>query len=352
MNIKFTHFIAIISIPFFIACGCSYDSHTPINKDNEVNIPASNTFNSLSEYNFFTGNLSDLIPNKGVIPYDLNTPLFSDYSSKKRFVYVPKGSVIPYSITDVLSFPTGSVLIKNFYYPQNGVDRIIETRLLLKTSSGWKPETYVWNNEQTKAEKSLIGGTVNLAINVNGSSQNFNYRIPNQNQCVNCHSSTGSTNIIGPRIQNLNKNYTYTSGTSNQIDYWVEQGILANTHSDTIPTWPKFNDPSSDLNERARAYLDVNCASCHTERGSASNSGLFLNYDNQNDSSLGFLKPPIAAGNGSGGFTYVIDPGKAEESILLFRMNSSKVDIRMPEIGRELIHEEGIQLIEEWINSL
>ncbi|MGB0788062.1 MAG: SO2930 family diheme c-type cytochrome [Marinirhabdus sp.] len=349
MNITFKHFIAIVSLAFFVACSGSDDGYTTVN---EVTVPAENAFGTLSEYHFFTGGLSGLTPNTGVVPYDLNTPLFSDYSSKKRFAYVPNGSVIPYSTTGVLSFPTGSVLIKNFYYPQNGVNKILETRLLLKTPSGWKPETYIWNDEQTEAQRSLIGGTVNLTVNVNGTSQDFDYKIPNQNQCVNCHSSTGSINIIGPRVQNLNKNYTYASGTSNQIEYWVQQGILANPNTNIIPSWPNFNDTSSNLNERARAYLDVNCASCHTENGAAANSGLFLHYDNKDSSSLGILKPPVAAGNGSGGFTYVIDPGNSEESILLFRMNSSEVDIRMPEIGRELIHNEGVQLIQEWIDNL
>ena len=176
--------------------------------------------------------------------------------------------------------------------------------------------------------------------------------LPNKNQCTNCHSSTGSTNIIGPRIQNLNKIYNYASGAASQIDYWIEQGVLEAPNTDLIPAWPQFEDASADLNDKARAYLAVNCASCHTANGAASNSGLFLDYDNQDEASLGILKTPVAAGSGSGGYTYVIDPGNAAESILLFRMNSSEIDIRMPEIGRELIHEEGIDLIEAWINSL
>ncbi len=48
----------------------------------------------------------------------------------------------------------------------------------------------------------------------------------------------------------------------------------------------------------------------------------------------------------------LIDPGNSKASSLLFRMNSNKVDIRMPEIGRAWIHEECVQLIEAWIDSL
>ena len=45
---------------------------------------------SLSEYEFFV-DLKTQTPSEGVIPYDLISSLFSDYSFKKRFIYVPKG---------------------------------------------------------------------------------------------------------------------------------------------------------------------------------------------------------------------------------------------------------------------
>ena len=346
---KIKSLFAIISI--FILIGCNSNDYTPI--ENNVTIPTGTAFNTLSEYNFFKGTLRDLALNDGVIPYDLNMPLFSDYALKKRFVYVPEGNPINFDTENVLDFPEKSVFIKNFYYTENGIDNIIETRLLIKKADGWYPETYIWNEDQTKAERSVIGATMNLTVTVNGSNETFSYLIPNQNQCANCHALHGKTDLIGPRIQNLNRDYTYSSGTQNQIDYWVSQGVLESPDATVeIPKWSSFNDTSNSINDRARAYLDVNCASCHRSSGSAANSGFFLDYYNENELSLGIYKTPVAAGNGSGGFTYVIEPGNADESILTYRMNTSEINARMPEIGRELIHQEGVQLIKDWINSL
>ncbi|MFT6319299.1 MAG: putative repeat protein (TIGR03806 family) [Granulosicoccus sp.] len=331
------------------------ETEEPIIIPNEINVPTGDGFDLLSEYNFFLGEVADLQPNTeaGVLPYDLNTALFSDYASKKRFVYVPEGSSIPFDTSAVLELPEGSILIKHFYYPEpNGLDKFIETRLLIRKSNEWQPETYEWNDEQTDAKRTLIGRTKNLTVMTNGIQQSFNYLIPNQNQCKNCHAFEGKILPIGPTVQNLNRDYNYASGMDNQIDKWTANGILDNPTVSTLPRWYGVNDLAGSLEDRARAYLAVNCSSCHRLEGSASNSGFYLEYENTDSLSLGVWKTPVAAGAGSGGFTYVVHPGKGDESILLYRMIADEVDERMPEIGRELLHQEGIELIREWINSL
>jgi len=117
---------------------------------------------NLSAYGFFTGVLADLVPAKNVHPYELNTPLFSDYAQKKRFIYLPESSLIEYHPTEVFDFPVGTVLIKNFYYEdaqlidQKG--RIIETRLLIKKAREWQALPYIWNSEQTDAILEITGG--------------------------------------------------------------------------------------------------------------------------------------------------------------------------------------------------
>ena len=322
--------------------------------ENKVNFPPDKGFEQLADYNLFVGDLVDLTPNtdEGVIPYDLNTALFSDYAFKKRFIYVPEGSVIPFDTTGVLDLPIGSILIKHFYFLNpDGSEKYIETRLFLHKKDGWQAENYEWNAEKTAAKRTVVGGTRNLTVDVNGTTQTFNYLIPNQNQCKNCHGNSGSISPIGPVVANLNKEYTYLDGTFNQLDKWKMEGILENVVG-VHPKFPKIGDTEVDINTRARAYLDVNCASCHSRTGSAANSGLYLEYTNRDSLSLGYFKTPVAAGDGSGGLSYAIVPGQADRSILLYRMTSSVIDERMPEIGRELAHEEGIELIKDWINSM
>lgn len=334
-------------------CG---DSDVVIDSDPSVIIPVDKGFDRLSEYNFFVGDISNVEPNNGngVVPYDLNATLFSDYALKKRFIYIPDGSIIPFDTSSVLTIPTGSVLIKHFYYElEDGRLDYVETRLLIKRSDSWQPEIYEWNDEQTDAFRTIVGGTRSLTVPVDGVSTTFNYLIPNQNQCINCHAYDGEIAPIGPSVHNLNKDYSYNSGLENQIDHWVSRGIMEAPLLLNIPHYPQIDDLSASLDDRARAYLAVNCSSCHRREGSAANSGLYLEYENTIDSlSLGFWKTPVAAGEGSGGLTYVIHPGQGDQSILLYRMIADEVDERMPEIGRELLDQEGIDLIRDWIDSL
>lgn len=316
----------------------------------------------LSDYRFFTGNLADMMPQDGVLPYDLNTPLFSDYAHKARFVYMPPGTQATYSHTEAFDFPTGTVLIKTFYYHNDETDlskgnRIIETRLLVKFADKWESYDYIWNEQQTEATYSVVGKTVPVSwVNQQGNTQTANFLIPNKNECKGCHSLSGKFVPIGPKARNLNRTLNYPDGaTANQLAKWTEVGYLngAPANPDAAPKAAVWNNPSSGtLEQRARAYLDINCAHCHNPNGPANNSGLSLSLLETNAFHLGVCKPPIAAGQGSGGLLYSIVPGKPDESILVYRMNSTVLDVAMPELGRSVIHAEGLQLIADWIATL
>ena len=121
----------------------------------------------------------------------------------------------------------------------------------------------------------------------------------------------------------------------------------------TSPKLAIWNDSNSGtLHERAMAYLDVNCGHCHNPTGPANTSGLNLIAEQPADLNLGIKKAPVAAGKGSGGFSYSIEPGKPEESIMVYRMESTDPGAMMPELGRRLIHEEGVELIKKWIKEM
>jgi len=104
--------------------------------------------------------------------------------------------------------------------------------------------------------------------------------------------------------------------------------------------------------EKARAYLDVNCGHCHNPRGAADTSGLLLDAATISTRALGICKPPIAAGQGTGGRAYSIVPGAPEDSIIVFRMATDDPGSRMPELGRSLVHREGVALVSEWVRGL
>ena len=317
-------------------------------------------FEKLSEYNFFQGQLADLNPSNRVLPYDLNTPLFTDYAEKLRFVWMPEGKNAKYQKEEVLNLPIGSVLIKNFFYYNDTRDiskgrQIIETRLLVRRKDKWDALTYVWNNEQNEAFLKVVGGNSKVKwTNDLGQQMSVNYQIPNKNQCKGCHEYKGELIPIGPKVRNLNKDYNYLSGEENQLDMWAKIGYLSGYDStiESPKTADWLNSKEFTLHERAMAYLDINCGHCHNPNGPGGVSGLNLNYNQPIGDQLGICKSPVSAGKGSGGNDFDILPGKPNQSILLYRMKINDPGAMMPEIGRTIVHEEGVQLISDWIASL
>ena len=317
-------------------------------------------YERLSQYQFFTGLLSDLNPADRVIPYDLNTPLFSDYAYKARFVWMPEGSSANYTTGDVLDFPEHAVLIKNFYYlnderqPIEG-RRIIETRLLINRGAEWEALTYIWNDDQSDAFLEVVGGIKQVSwLDKQGLVKNINYIIPNKNQCKSCHLSGKKQIPIGPKVRNLNKSFKYADGPMNQLVKWDSMGYLKGyNHSQEHPKAASWNDVTTgNLHQRAMAYLDINCGHCHNPKGSANTSGLNLVADTKPGRSLGIYKPTVSAGAGTGGHTYSIVPGNANESVLVYRMSSTDPGAMMPELGRSVVHQEGVELISEWIEKM
>ena len=159
---------------------------------------------------------------------------------------------------------------------------------------------------------------------------------------------------IGPKARFLNQDNEYDGKTENQLAHMADQGILAGVPADleSIDTVPDWEDTAADLERRAKGYLDANCAHCHNPGGFGSNSGLFMEFWREVDTNYGICKTPVAAGSGSGGLKHAIEPGDADSSITVYRMNSNEPDVRMPEIGRSVIHDEGVALVREWINSM
>lgn len=312
----------------------------------------------LSEYGFFIGALSDLIPAEDVIPYSINSALFSDYALKKRFIKIPSGSKVKFSEKDVFEFPKGSVLIKNFYYPADFTNpdsklRILETRLLINDGENWKALPYVWNNEQTEAYLMIAGKTVPVSWKQsNGVIKNINYSIPNLNQCSGCHVRGDKLMPIGPTARQLNGVHDFTGG-KNQLSMWKEKSVLEGLPELlTIEQLVRYENPEVSIELRARAWLEINCAHCHRADGAAKNSGLHLLASEKDPSKIGIGKAPVAAGKGSGGLLYDIVPGKPEESILQFRIESTHPGSMMPELGRTITHAEGVEIVRLWIMDM
>lgn len=302
----------------------------------------------LSDYRFFT-DAAATRPNGRVVRYRLNTALFSDYAAKARYLYLPPGRKIAYRPDGALDFPVGSALIKTFAYPADfrAPDRnvrVIETRLLLRRAGGWVALPYVWDADGRDATLRRGGTRVDVAWKqADGTPMAISYRVPNSNQCKECHALAGAIEPIGPKARNLN--------LDGQLAALVAAGLLDRAPADA-PRLPRWDDAAAPVAARARAYLDVNCGHCHNRAGAASNTGLYLTWGEQDATALGQLKRPVAAGRGSGGHEFAIDPGEPDRSILNYRMKSVEPGVAMPELGRATVHAEAVALMNRWIAAM
>ncbi len=314
---------------------------------------------TLSSYNLFK-DAGQQIPNDGLVPYALATPLFSDYAEKFRFVHVPDGQRAAYDAREVFDFPVGSIFVKTFAFPADLREpdkdlRVLETRLLVREAKGWVAWPYVWDEDMSEARLKVIGKRIALSYtDHDGMPARLDYRVPNKNQCKGCHSVDGEISLIGPKARNLNYVYAYGAGPQNQLAHWTAAGLLTGAPDPAdAPRVPVWGDPEDGtLDERARAYLDINCAHCHRAEGPASNSGLVLTYGETTPYARGFYKRPVAAGRGATDGHFVIEPGAPERSLLLQRMMSLEPGVAMPELARATLHAEGIALIRDYIAAL
>lgn len=366
--------VAVVCCAVLVAC-------EPASRSVVVH-PADAAPDKLSAWGVLLADGARLRLNDGVVPYDLNTPLFSDYALKLRTIWLPEGSSAVYAPVSELDFPVGTIISKTFHYEKSAdwgndsfsvvkadressldasglldLDRyvMIETRLLVRYTSGWRAYPYVWNRTQDEAFLELAGDQRSIELINEGGAESFVYIVPDANQCGGCHMpdhSTGEMRPLGPKAWQLNRDYTWWGDSGSQLDHWVAAGLLQGLE-DIPPSGPRWSRPGADsLGARAKAYLDVNCGHCHNAAGAADTSALHLNRDAPVNRHYGVCKTPVAVGRGSGDRPYDIYPGQPDDSILLYRMQHSDPAIAMPELGRGTVHAEGVDVIRSWILSM
>lgn len=370
---------------------------------------------TLDQYHLFSNPQDPTsTPNGSGVPFVLTTKLFSDYSVKYRVAYMPPGTKATYhdagsakNPNSTITFPVGTIIAKTFSFRNKaaGTEVPMETRLLIKrenskrTLKRWDGLPYIWEtvNGKRVAKLSMVGGSSSATWDVEDADSHLRhtssttaYQIPNANQCLSCHSNVdedaGGAAPIGTKVRFLNRPYAPESDTvtdqgrfaglvgKNQIEYWCQNnlmegcpaalGVNASQIAANLERVPTFNKPgdsgfaagsAQDIEARARAYLEVNCQHCHNERGYAASTGLYLDSLRKVDLSYGVCKKPTAAGQeGGNGRPVDIYPGNTSRSVLEFRISSAATSpaARMPPIARSVAHDEGHDLIQQWINSV
>jgi hypothetical protein len=296
-----TYFRAAILVCAALACGCRHQA------DGGKTYPE-----KLSDWDL-----------SGAVPYTVSSPLFSDHADKQRTMCMPPGTKATAAPDGSILFPVGTVLTKTFSYPVNGREKKIETRIVARRDDGWVALPYVWNQEQTEATLVPSGDFTTVSY----AGKPFEYAIPNVNQCRTCHDQAGATVPLGPKLRTLD--------------------AATLTRLGLRPAPPRW----SGIDEKARAYLEANCAHCHNPHGSAAATvALDLSYDQFDLAKLGASQPAMKPFPGAP--KMVVRLGAPDESALLSRMKSTDTKAGMPTLGHTLIDEEGVRLIADWIRSL
>jgi uncharacterized repeat protein (TIGR03806 family) len=353
---KIYKLLSIVFLFVIFSCSKSEEDYVPVEVSPVVMDLTQVPYPRLSDYKFFSGTMSDQTPAIGVLPYKPTSELFTDYAKKSRFVWIPSGTKATYiSDNEELTLPVGGCLVKTFYYdniqPSN-TKKIIETRLLIKKDTGWIVANYVWNEAQTEAFYDLNGSTIPISILQNGSVLNIDYKIPTSSNCTACHSVNGIVRPIGIKPQNLNSNYSFTSGNMNQLAKWISVGLLENNLPATIQSVVDYNDTSKSLDLRIRSYFDSQCAHCHQDGGFAEYVGVRFGFSQTTDP----LNMGVCVGESMvvPGITHgkIVKPNDIANSTLYYMLNTNTPSLRMPRLGRTVVHQEGLNLVEQWINSL
>ena len=326
--------VAITMLALTGTTACRNDFEEPAPWDLDFEIPRTVDFaSSLSAYQLFDEPMESLQPAEGVYLYELSSELFSDFAYKQRLVRVPDGMTVVVSTEGKLQFPEGTVIAKTFYYPADmrdpaGPKRVIETRLLILADGRWNVATYVWNTEQTDASLVLEGMTTDVSwLDDGGRRMATAYVVPHEGECITCHQSAGQAVYIGPTLRNLNRNVSRDGYEVNQLEYLVGEGVLEDGNWTSAPSIPAYKDDNLSLNGRARAYLDVNCAHCHNPDGwnEAARPGLDLRFQTPlNQSGL---------------------ERKASDVERQLRTG------QMPYLGTTLLHDDGIRLVLDYLET-
>lgn len=336
----------------------------------------------LSETGLFVvtaGSIKEHQPAPGLIPYSVNAPLWSDHAIKERFLALPGDSKIEFETVTYPQpspgappgwrFPDGTVMVKTFSLEMEKGNpasrRRLETRLLhFEQLTGteevgdqyWHGYTYLWNDEQTDAVLADTRGldreyTIKDPKAKDGVRKQT-WHFPSRAECTLCHTMPAKF-TLGVNTLQMNKDHDYGKGVvANQLRTLEHLGIFTKPlpkPPEMLPRLVNYEDKSLDLNERARSYLHSNCAHCHMKWGGGNAEFLLLATLALKDTKTVNIRP------GQGTFDLkdprVLVPGAPDRSMIAFRMNRLGLG-RMPHIASNIVDEDAVKLIREWIKQL
>lgn len=316
----------------------------------------------LSETGAF-GDVGTLIPAHALIPYDINVSFWSDGAHKTRWVAVPNDDSssaadqkIAFSATGEWKFPKGTVFVKHFEMPvddtQPNVRRRLETRFIVcdRTGSVYGV-TYKWRPDNSDADLLETNLTDLIPIKTATGMRTQSWYYPSRQDCRICHTDLAG-GVLGVKTRQMNCDFSFPSGfKDNQLRAWNHAGLfkpeLKTSEIARLPRLAGVVDTARPIAERARSYLDANCAHCHRPNGTVAM------FDARYDTPLekqNLIDGPILIDQGVDK-ARAIAPNDPWRSIVLMRLNSIE-GMKMPPLAHQVLDQEGSGLIKQWILSM
>ncbi|MGZ5553529.1 MAG: PQQ-dependent sugar dehydrogenase, partial [Chthoniobacterales bacterium] len=299
-------------------------------------------------------NLATLTPNNGIIAYAPNVPFWSDYAIKTRWFSIPNPNTpMIFNQDGNWTFPIGSVWIKHFDLETVRGDpssrRRLETRFIVKTSSGNYGITYKWRSDNSDADLVAESGLDEIIpITVNGSPTTQTWHYPSRNECRTCHTAVAG-HALSFNTRQLNRGNTYGAQTLNQIKYLSDQGYFLTPVNgvNNMPAFAVATDTTQSLEWRARSYFAVNCVQCH-QPGGASLGNWDARPTTPTDSA-NMINGLLADNRGDPANKFVV-PNDTSHSMALQRIEGNGVP-RMPPLATNELDPNAIQLLTDWITQ-
>lgn len=280
-------------------------------------------------------------PMSGVLPFEVNAPLWSDGAAKERFLALPDGKQIHIEANGDWTLPIGSVLIKHFRLG----GKLIETRFLVRHTDGdWSGYTYEWSEDQSDA--TLLESSKVKQIG------NQTWHYPSRAQCLACHTEVAGRSL-GLETAQLNRTTTYaeTGRLANQLTTLNRIGMFDTPLTEApafLAALPNPHNTAEPLERRARSYLHANCAMCHQPGGPGRGPEDFR-FTTPTSAMGAIGVEPTQTDFGVTG-AKLITPGRPDLSILSLRTHMLETG-RMPPLGRNVVDAAGVALLDKWIRS-
>lgn len=301
----------------------------------------------LSQTGLFTDTAA-LAPNPGLVPYDVNVELWSDGAKKTRWLALPSGTTIDFATEGAWTFPVGTAVVKHFELElAAGTMRRLETRVMVHERRGWAGYTYRWNDEQTDAELVTAPREATYRVTRAGVEQDQRWYYPAGSDCLRCHTRAYGE-VLGIRTRQLAGRTSATGG--GLLAEWIAAGRVKGAPADlaTLPSHPATGDTTASEGDRARAYLDVNCAICHLPDGPAPST-----MDLRAETPLASMKLVDAVPDAPIGLANErrVHAGNPDASAVIARM-STRGRGAMPPLASTRVHDDAVAMLRTWIESL